>query len=413
MAEPARTGHTGHPARPSRRRLPFTRSAAALAALYLVLLHAAITPLHERGAAQGVTAPLCGFGDVLEAPARGILARFGIRGRRHPNLVDHAFLVVASAALAWAAAAVLAGILGRTRQEDPRAATRLSRRLFLRAGTAGACAAAGGLLGWSLLLEPRRLVVSRRAVRIRELHPALHGLRAVHLTDIHMGPWISIEQVREAVRVANACDPDLVLLTGDYVHRSAAYVRPAVGALAELEPRIGALAVLGNHDWYEDPTGELLREAFERAGVPLIDNGRVFVTPERRLAASASEGLCVAGIGDLWEDEVNFQRALGGVPADVPRLLLSHNPDAAEEPELRRGGFRVDLMLSGHTHGGQIRVPGLGTPIVPSRFGQKYAHGLVQGPACPVLVSSGVGMTVLPLRLGVPPEITVLELRGA
>src|SRR5262249_36107043 len=93
--------------------------------------------------------------------------------------------------------------------------------------------------------------------------------------------------------------------------------------------------------------------------------------------------------------------------------LLSHNPDVAEEPGLVRGGRRVDLMLSGHTHGGQIRLPFLGTPVVPSRYGQKYAQGLIAGPVCPVFVSRGIGVALLPLRLGVTPEIAVLEFRVA
>jgi predicted MPP superfamily phosphohydrolase len=95
----------------------------------------------------------------------------------------------------------------------------------------------------------------------------------------------------------------------------------------------------------------------------------------------------------------------------MPRLLLSHNPDVAEEKAFVGSGLRVDLMVSGHTHGGQIYIPGLGAPFVPSRYGQKYAQGLVQGPTCPVFVCRGLGLSTLPLRVGVPPEIAVLELR--
>jgi predicted MPP superfamily phosphohydrolase len=97
----------------------------------------------------------------------------------------------------------------------------------------------------------------------------------------------------------------------------------------------------------------------------------------------------------------------------MPRLLLSHNPDVAEAPGLVRGGRLVDLMLCGHTHGGQIALPGLGTPITNSRYGQTYAQGLIEGPVCAVFVCRGIGVSALPLRLGVPPEIAVLELRSA
>ena len=117
--------------------------------------------------------------------------------------------------------------------------------------------------------------------------------------------------------------------------------------------------------------------------------------------------LSIGGVGDLWEDAVDFERALGGCPTGTPRLLLSHNPDVAEQLP---AGADVDLMLSGHTHGGQVRLPLFGSPFVPSRFGDKYAGGLVRGPRCRVLVSRGVGATVLPMRFGVRPEIVLLTL---
>ena len=146
-------------------------------------------------------------------------------------------------------------------------------------------------------------------------------------------------------------------------------------------------------------------------GIPFIDNSRLFVTPDRTITPAARTGLCLAGVGDLWEDRCLFEEALADVPHDMPRILLSHNPDAAEEPALIQGGWRVDLVVSGHTHGGQVRLPFIGPPMVPSRYGSKYAGGLVQGPVSSVFVSQGVGMSLLPVRFGVRPEIALLELR--
>ena len=138
------------------------------------------------------------------------------------------------------------------------------------------------------------------------------------------------------------------------------------------------------------------------------------MTPDRKLSRDQPGGLCVAGVGDLWEGNPDYAAALNGVPAGHPRLLLSHNPDAAESRRPPAAGqYRVDLMLSGHTHGGQIRLPGLGTPMIPILYGQKYASGLVEGPACTVYVSRGIGTTVMPLRLGVRPEIAVIELKSS
>jgi predicted MPP superfamily phosphohydrolase len=184
-----------------------------------------------------------------------------------------------------------------------------------------------------------------------------------------------------------------------------------IAELARLKARIGTVAVLGNHDWWQD--GDLTQQTFHQVGIPLLDNNRLIVTPARRLANTGTEGLALCGVGDLWEDKQDYRRALDGLPARMPRLLLSHNPDVAEEIAFIRSGLRVDLMLSGHTHGGQVHIPLLGTPIVPSQYGQKYAHGLVQGPACPVFISRGIGVSRLPLRIGVSPEVAVLEFMAA
>jgi predicted MPP superfamily phosphohydrolase len=146
--------------------------------------------------------------------------------------------------------------------------------------------------------------------------------------------------------------------------------------------------------------------------VPLIDNVRRFVTPGRRLVSESRDGLCIAGVGDLWEDKCIYKDALGGVPGGMPRILLSHNPDVAEEPAFLESGLRVDLMLCGHTHGGQVCLPFVGAPVTNSRLGQKYARGLVNGPVCPVFVSRGLGMTAMPVRLGARPEVAVIELRA-
>src|SRR5207302_1399771 len=125
------------------------------------------------------------------------------------------------------------------------------RDLFRRTAEFTAGASAGGMLGYSLFVEPRHLRVNRQRFPIRDLPPSLDGLRLVQISDVHHGPWLSVEFVRRVVAEANALFPDLVLLTGDYVYESPRYIEPAIAALAELRPRIGVLGVLGNHDWYE------------------------------------------------------------------------------------------------------------------------------------------------------------------
>jgi uncharacterized protein len=293
-------------------------------------------------------------------------------------------------------------------EASPADGPRVSRRRMLIGGAAGALAG-GAAVVYPMSIATRRFEVTRRTIAIRDLPPSLSGLRIVQLSDIHHGPWIPLSHVRHIVNTTNALSPDLILLTGDYVHRSPAYCVPVVGALAYLRATIGIVGVLGNHDWWED--GPLLQREFLRAGIPLIDNTRKVLTLDRRIVDDAREGLCLAGVGDLYTDRQDYEGALGDLPGAMPRLLLSHNPDVVEARDLLQGEYRVDLMLSGHTHGGQVYIPGLGTPIVPSQFGQKYASGLVQGPACPVFISRGLGHTVLPMRVRVAPELAVIELQ--
>jgi len=252
-----------------------------------------------------------------------------------------------------------------------------------------------------------RIKVQRYAIAVRGLPRELDGLRILHVSDTHYGPFIGRAHVAHAARVAEAEAVDLVCFTGDYVHRTSRAIEGGVALLARFHGRLGAVAVLGNHDHWEGVAR--CREAFARIGVPLIDNDRRFLTPDG-LARHTPVGpaICLGGVGDLAEDETRFDFATADAPPHMPRIILAHNPDSAERapPDLR-----IDLMLSGHTHGGQVAFPGIGAPLVPSRYGRRYAGGLCQGPHFPVIVSRGVGLALLPFRFRVPPEIGVITLR--
>jgi predicted MPP superfamily phosphohydrolase len=375
---------------------------------YGVCVRWILRPLHAQGTGQPVLAFLLGLEDLLLIPGLSLAHAVGLRANHHTSFKAWLFSLAVNAVV-YFLAGVAVRAWRRRRARPSLSAAITGRRRFLAGGAQllGTGAALG--LGYSFLIEPRWFTVSRRQIGIRDLPPALDGLRLVQLTDIHHGPWLSLHYVRQVVEAANELEPDLVCLTGDYVHQSRAYIDPVVAELAQLKPRIATVAVLGNHDWYED--AERLRAGLAQIGIPMLDNGRRVLTPERRLVPQADAGLAVCGVGDLWEDEPDYEVALDGLPAEMPRLLLSHNPDVAEEPALLHAGRRVDLMLSGHTHGGQVSFPFLGAPVTNSRCGQKYARGLVQGPACPVFICRGIGVSGIPLRLGAFPEIAVLELR--
>ncbi|MDX2119400.1 MAG: metallophosphoesterase [Planctomycetota bacterium] len=289
-----------------------------------------------------------------------------------------------------------------------------SRRRFLVDGAAAAIVGpATSTLAIGTIVTPWDLVIARYRVPIRDLPGELDGLRLVQISDTHLGRFIPASFISEAVSKAIELRPDVVVLTGDYVFGGAEFIARAVPLFAPLIanlPGVPVLGVLGNHDWYAD--GPRIRRELEAIGVRMLDNTRVYLDARTRHVSelySGTPSLCVAGVGDYWTDRVDLRAALDGVPADVPRLLLSHNPDVAEYP-LPQSAVRVDLMLSGHTHGGQVRLPWLGARFVPSQYGQKYAGGLVQGPACPVVISRGVGMSVTPVRFRVPPEVVEITL---
>lgn len=284
----------------------------------------------------------------------------------------------------------------------------MGRRQFLFGAAAGAAVLAGGGLGDITPLEAGNLRIRHYHIPIKDLPEAFHGLRLIHVSDTHFGPFVSMAYLKQSVKVANQLHGDLIILTGDYMHRTPRSLEPGIKVLAGLKAKYGSVAVLGNHDHWEGT--ERSKQVFAEIGVPLVDNHRIFLTPEGLTARVRHPelALCLAGLGDLWADDVLPGQALEGVPREMPRIILSHNPDTAE----MMNGHRVDLMLSGHTHGGQVRIPLYGPPKC-GKYGRKYIGGLCHGPSCPVVVSRGVGMSGVPVRLGVPPELGVITLLKA
>ena len=280
------------------------------------------------------------------------------------------------------------------------------RRRLLRTAVGIPVAGLGIPGGYAVLGEPQRLKVRRYRIGIRGLPAALDGLRIVHVSDTHYGPLMSLGYIESVAERANSLAADLLILTGDYVHRTPRSIEPGIDVLRAFRARLGAVAIFGNHEYWEG--ADACRAEFRRIGTPLLENQHLFVTPSGLSPEYApGESLCIAGLTDIWEGTASFEKALSGVPEDVPRIVLAHNPDMAEE---LRVGRRVDLLCCGHTHGGQVSLPLLGTPVVPCRTGRKYVGGLCQGPRCLVLVSRGVGLAVLPVRFGVPPEIGLIRL---
>jgi predicted MPP superfamily phosphohydrolase len=281
----------------------------------------------------------------------------------------------------------------------------LNRRTFLRRATriGLGLASAGGLAASYGLWEASQIRVTRATVPVRNLPAAFAGKTIAVVADLHHGPFVGIEFVRAVVGLTNALNPDVVALVGDYAHkgRDAHHqLPPCLEALSALTAPLGVFAVPGNHDMARG--GALYREVI--ATTPLTD-----LTNTHRSVALGGERLWVAGVDDLWWGKPDLDSALGGIPTGAAVVLLSHNPDFAED----RPDGRVGLVLSGHTHGGQLYLPGVGSGWGASRYGDKYCRGLVRGPASPVFVSRGLGEAGVPLRINSPPEVCLLTLSPA
>lgn len=265
------------------------------------------------------------------------------------------------------------------------------------------------LLGvWALWLEPDSITVRNVSLRIPAWHAEHGGMRIAVLTDLHVGaPHMSVEKLRRVVERTNGEQPELVLLLGDFViggreHKGGVvggeFITPELIAaeLKNLRAPLGVFAVLGNHDWWFD--GERVAVALRDAGVTVLENSATRISRNER-------SFWLVGIADLWTRQPDIEGALRQVEGDDPVLLMTHNPDIFPGVPPR-----VSLTLAGHTHGGQVNLPLFGRPVVPSKFGQRYAMGHVVEGGRHLFVSGGIGTSIVPVRFRVPPEIVILTL---
>ncbi len=250
----------------------------------------------------------------------------------------------------------------------------------------------------SALTEPHQLTIEHHQIYLHRLPPALDGFRIVQLSDIHHSPFTSREIIARAVRTATSLQPDIIALTGDYISKERRYAAPCAELLGRLEARHGVFAVLGNHDHWTDAA--LITDLFRAEGITmLVNEGMRF---EKNGAA-----FWLAGIDDTMVGLDDLSLALAGSRADEMKLLLAHNPII-----LRRAARAgVDLILSGHTHGGQVSLRS--DRGASDRRRRRLLKGLAREGDTQIYVTRGLGTVVLPVRFGCPPEVSLLELRTA
>lgn len=258
---------------------------------------------------------------------------------------------------------------------------------------------------WMVGIEPGMLRVREYTVHLASWPKARDGYRVAFITDLHVGsPHITLATLRTIVDRTNALRPDLILLGGDHVIQgvvggTAIDSQDIAALLAELRARDGVFGVLGNHDRLYD--AERMLDAFAELGIPQLEDSAVRI-------GRGEAGFWLAGISDFGTGPHAIGKAMQDITDDAPVLVLTHSPDIF--PALPD---RVALTFAGHTHGGQVYVPLLGRPVVPSEYGQRFAKGLVKEGSKQIFISSGIGTSIIPVRFLTPPEISVITLRTA
>jgi uncharacterized protein len=247
------------------------------------------------------------------------------------------------------------------------------------------------------LAEANSITIEKVKIHLKRLPREFDGFRIVHLSDIHHSPFTGLDHISRVVEVSNYLKQDLFALTGDYVSHHSEYIAPVAEVLAKLKAEHGIYACLGNHDHWTD--AELVTHLFRGEGI------NVLINEGFRFRARGGQ-FWLAGVDDLMAGKTDVRAALQGSRADEFKLLLAHNPQI-----IRRAAWHgVDLMLSGHTHGGQVKLRDEEKRLLPRR---RLSSGLHWRKETQVYITRGIGTVVAPIRYQCPPEISLLELRSA
>lgn len=284
-----------------------------------------------------------------------------------------------------------------------------SRRRFLKIASRVAALGAVAIAADSILIEPNRPRVVRLDVPLRRLPAEFDGFTIVQLSDFHFDPYFSIRPIKSAVQITNDLNPDLVVLTGDFVTHSSLggrgptkhvirQIEPCAEILSQIRGRNGVWAVLGNHDVFSAPL--YVERSLRQVGLQVLRNTAVPIERD-------GKRFWLAGLDDVLGGGANLQLTIAHVPADEAVVLLAHEPDFADHA----ARYPVDLQLSGHSHGGQVRFPLLGAVYLPE-LGRKYPWGLRQVGGLTLYTNPGIGTLLIPVRWNCPPEVTVLTLRS-
>ena len=285
-----------------------------------------------------------------------------------------------------------------------------TRRQFLQVAAGVAATGALALGEDAVILEPNHPILTVMEVVLARLPAAFDGFTIAQLSDFHYDEHFSAVAIRAAMEIVNDLHPDLVVLTGDFVtvpmfhrrfhtaKRAASAAEPCASLLVQLHPRLGIVSILGNHDVESDAPRVI--ETLHSHGLPVLRNRSIPIE-------QGGSRIWLCGLDSVWEGNPDLDLALHGVPREELVVLLVHEPDFADEA----AHYPVDLQLSGHSHGGQIWLPGIGAPWLPL-FARKYPRGLHRIGPLTLYTNIGLGTIRVPIRLNCPPEVTLFALRS-
>ncbi|MBK5720523.1 metallophosphoesterase [Dysgonomonas sp. Marseille-P4677] len=252
--------------------------------------------------------------------------------------------------------------------------------------------------------EARHIVIKKITFSHNDIPESFNGKKIIFISDIHCDNYFPVKKVADLVDIINERNPDIIIIGGDNVRKDTTYFTPFFKEISNLKSKYGVYTVLGNHDHWEDP--QLIQQGFRDCKFYICDNQGYWIKED-------NDSIRIGGVGDFWEDKQLLENTTQDVKKSDFCILLSHNPDYMEN----LNSNLVDLVLSGHTHGGQITLLGLWAPIMPSSMhpeylqtGQKYRYGWKEKDNIRVYITSGIGMGGFPFRFFAPPEIVEFTL---
>lgn len=247
-------------------------------------------------------------------------------------------------------------------------------------------------------IEPYWIEIKETEIIDIDISPEFNNFKIVFIADIHFGDDFSSDRLEEIVNTINSLNPDLILLGGDYADSSREYISLCFDILSNLNASFGVYGVLGNHD-----NIKYIKDEMRYSGINILENKAYWIN-------IGKETIKVGGISDLWGNESDISPTIYNVNKNDFVILVSHNPDFAEEINSTDVNL-IDIMFSGHTHGGQVTFFGLFAPINPSKYGEKYRTGLIKKDNMNMIVTNGIGTFVLPVRFFARPQINVIYLK--